>query len=158
MSGFDDVSAVVSFHGGLSTLTTTPEDIATKVLVLSGGEDDASSAIMDLEMTFDGAGATWEITRYSDILHAFTVWSDGKHVCDTSRFSSLWFTILSISSLTAIFFYLKIATTHGLICARGLRPATSSWKPLVFNLLQAPSLTETLRNRLITLTPWMGLI
>lgn len=50
-----------------------------KVLVLSGGEDDTATEIMDLEMTLDSIGAEWEITRYSDIDHAFTVFADDRY-------------------------------------------------------------------------------
>lgn len=48
-----------------------------KLLVQSGGDDDDVADIMDLEITLDTAGASWEITRYSDIEHAFTVFEDG---------------------------------------------------------------------------------
>lgn len=77
MYGNDDVSAIVSFHGGLSFLPETPLPFGPKVLVLSGGEDDATTDIMDLEITLDSVNATWEITRYSGIEHAFTVFTDG---------------------------------------------------------------------------------
>lgn len=40
--------------------------------MISGGEDDASSDVMDLEIMLDQANATWEITRYSDVVHGFT--------------------------------------------------------------------------------------
>jgi acetyl esterase/lipase len=70
-------SAVVSVHGGLSALPniTAADDPTTlpKLLVLSGGEDDTSTAIMDLEMTLNETGVEWEITRYSGIEHAWTV-------------------------------------------------------------------------------------
>ncbi len=75
--GNNDVAAMVSFHGGLSFLPDDPLTFGPKLLVLSGGEDDATTDIMDLEITLDSVNATWEITRYSGIDHAFTVFSDG---------------------------------------------------------------------------------
>lgn len=80
MTGINDVQAVVSFHGGLTTVPTTGDvDVTPKVLVLSGGADDASSDIIDLEMNMDSVNANWEITRYSNIEHAFTVWGDERY-------------------------------------------------------------------------------
>lgn len=78
LNGNDDVAAIVSFHGGLSSLPEDPMTVGPKVLVLSGGEDDATSDVMDLEITFDNVNASWEITRYSGIEHGFTVFDDGK--------------------------------------------------------------------------------
>lgn len=77
--GMNDVKAVVSFHGGLGSLPPVSVNVEPKVLVLSGGADDTSTEIMDLEMTLDMANATWEITRYSDIEHAFTVFGDDRY-------------------------------------------------------------------------------
>jgi dienelactone hydrolase len=83
LTGANDPSvlAVVSFHGGLSAVFGLPpvDQVTPKILVLSGGEDDASSDIIDLENTFNNASATWEITRYSGIEHAFTVFSDDRY-------------------------------------------------------------------------------
>jgi dienelactone hydrolase len=75
--GNNNTKAIVSVHGGLSSLPEAPEIFGPKLLVLSGGDDDATSDIMDLELTLDGAEAPWEITRYSGIQHAFTVFQDG---------------------------------------------------------------------------------
>jgi dienelactone hydrolase len=80
----DEVNAVVSFHGGLTSIveansTDEMTNVTTKVLVLSGGEDDAASEIMNLEMTMDSRGANWEITRYSGIEHAWTVFEDERY-------------------------------------------------------------------------------
>jgi dienelactone hydrolase len=79
LNGGTDVSAVVSFHGGLSTIPEAGPVIATQILVLSGGDDDTSTDVMDLELTLDAANATWEITRYSGIEHAFTVFDDERY-------------------------------------------------------------------------------
>lgn len=79
LTGLNDVTAVVSFHGGLGTLPEAGPAVNPKVLVLSGGEDDASTDIMDLEETLDNATATWEITRYSGIEHAFTNFDDERY-------------------------------------------------------------------------------
>ncbi|KAL3907084.1 MAG: hypothetical protein SGILL_009013 [Bacillariaceae sp.] len=79
LSGYgDDVAAVVSFHGGLSQIPEPNATVAPKILLLSGGDDDTSTQIMDMETTLDAAGAHWEITRYSGIEHAFTVWQDDR--------------------------------------------------------------------------------
>jgi dienelactone hydrolase len=75
--GYDGVEAMVSFHGGLSSIPEPNGTFVPKVLILSGGDDDTSTEIMDMEMTLDEADALWEITRYSGIEHAFTVWGDG---------------------------------------------------------------------------------
>lgn len=77
----NDVNALISFHGGLTSL---PEPGATtnvtpKVLVLSGGDDDTSTEIIDLENTMNDAEADWEITRYSQILHGFTNFHDDRY-------------------------------------------------------------------------------
>lgn len=75
MLGVNDVAAIVSVHGGLRQVLSQPADfeVTTPILILSGGEDDVSSDIMTLEKTLDSVNATWEITRYSDIVHAWTV-------------------------------------------------------------------------------------
>jgi dienelactone hydrolase len=81
----DEVNAVVSFHGGLTenilapNMTGDETNVTAKILVLSGGEDDATSDIMDLELALDGRGANWEITRYSGIDHAFTKFDDDRY-------------------------------------------------------------------------------
>ena len=79
LTGYEHVTAIVSFHGGLGSLPDAGPAVQPKVLVLSGGEDDASTDIMDLEATLDNATATWEITRYSGIEHAFTVFDDERY-------------------------------------------------------------------------------
>lgn len=77
----EGVQAVVSFHGGLSQVPSAMDNItvAPKVLVLSGGSDDASTEIINLEMEMDAVNANWEITRYSNIQHAFTVFGDNRY-------------------------------------------------------------------------------
>jgi dienelactone hydrolase len=78
LSGLSSVKSVVSFHGGLMTIPPAGPSIVPSVLVLSGGEDDMSTEIVDLEDKLNLANATWEITRYSGIQHGFTVFgSDG---------------------------------------------------------------------------------
>jgi dienelactone hydrolase len=79
LMGYDGVNAVVSFHGGLSQIPEPNATFVPKVLLLSGGDDDTSTQIMDMEITLDAADAPWEITRYSGIEHAFTVWSDDRY-------------------------------------------------------------------------------
>ena len=74
MQGVNDVTAIVSIHGGLQQVLNQPADfeVTPPILVLSGGEDDASSDIMTLESNMDYVNATWEITRYSDVEHGWT--------------------------------------------------------------------------------------
>jgi dienelactone hydrolase len=86
LMGKDGVKGIVSFHGGLSTIDEADENtiFVPKVLILSGGEDDSASTINGLEMILDKAEAPWEITRYSNVVHAFTVFDDGMSffVCE----------------------------------------------------------------------------
>lgn len=72
LSGQGDVKALVSFHGGLTDLPSPSVNVIPKVLVLSGGEDDTATSIIDLENNLNTANAIWEITRYSGIEHGFT--------------------------------------------------------------------------------------
>jgi len=88
--GDPQVEAVVSFHGGLGShvfdrLAVQSRQASlssTSVLVISGGNDDASSDIMTLEETLDMANVTvndWEITRFHGLRHGFTVWGSGAY-------------------------------------------------------------------------------
>jgi len=77
--GDQDVAAMVSFHGGLSYLPTNVTGLDTKLLVLDGGSDNTPAEIMDLEVALDTGKASWEITRYAGIRHAFTVWKDDRY-------------------------------------------------------------------------------
>ena len=84
MEGYDAAVALVSIHGGLTpevlnTTVISAVSDATKVLVLSGGQDDTSSDIMTLENSLNNATADWEITRFSGIQHAWTVWMSRKY-------------------------------------------------------------------------------
>ena len=73
------MKAFVSFHGGLTNLPANGAAITPKLLVLSGGDDDTSTDIIDLESTLSAANTSWEISRYSGIEHAFTVFSDDRY-------------------------------------------------------------------------------
>lgn len=77
--GGKDVKGLVSFHGGLSSIPEAGPMMEPKLLVLSGGEDDTATQVYDLEATLDAANATWEITRYSGIQHAFTKFDDERY-------------------------------------------------------------------------------
>ena len=78
--GGSDADALVSFHGGLSAVPTESNATAgPKIMIQSGGDDDTSTRIMDLEMTLDSVNATWEISRYSGVQHAFTNWDDDRY-------------------------------------------------------------------------------
>jgi len=66
-----DIVGAVSFHGGLMDFNVTGE-MESPLLVLSGGNDDAGTAVEDLEARLEEAEATWQITRYSGVEHGFT--------------------------------------------------------------------------------------
>lgn len=76
--GATDVVGAVSFHGGLTTFPVD-HNINHPVLVLSGGADDTGTEVDDLEASLNTANATWQITRYSGIEHAFTNWADRRY-------------------------------------------------------------------------------
>jgi dienelactone hydrolase len=81
--GLNDVAAIVSLHGSLVSIPVPSPAITVrpKLLILSGGDDndDTAADIMHLEKVLDSANATWEITRYSGIQHAFTALSDKRY-------------------------------------------------------------------------------
>lgn len=79
LQGLNDVQAIVSFHGGLTGLPLPNTWVTPPLLVLSGGADDTSTDVMALETTLNSVNATWEITRYSDVEHAFTVFDDERY-------------------------------------------------------------------------------
>jgi len=71
-----DVAGVVSFHGTLTVRAnaTSSSNITASMLIESGGNDDSSSEIKELEDELNLANATWEISRYSRVVHGFTIW------------------------------------------------------------------------------------
>jgi len=73
-----DIVGAVSFHGGLMDFNVTGE-MASPVLVLSGGEDDAGTAVEDLEGRLKEANSTWQITRYSGVVHGFTKFNSSAY-------------------------------------------------------------------------------
>lgn len=91
-AGYDEVKAIVSFHGGLSGLDyDNATSIKPKTLILSGGDDDTSSNIENMEVILNAGNATWEINRFSGVEHAFTVWDDPRYNerADTMAWSSM---------------------------------------------------------------------
>jgi len=68
--------AVVSFHGGLgSGYYPAQAGSRPKLLLHSGGKDDANDAISTLTDDLESVGATYEIARYgSEVYHTFTEW------------------------------------------------------------------------------------
>lgn len=92
---------VVSYHGGLSSGYAAPvSGTRPKLLLHSGGKDDANDKISKLTDDLESVGATYEITRYGpNVLHSFTEWSantpgqakydaraDGRSWSDTMHF------------------------------------------------------------------------
>lgn len=71
------LKGVVSFHGGLGSGYLAPAGTSRpKVLLHSGGKDDANGDISKLTDDLEGISASYEITRYgSNVLHSFTEWS-----------------------------------------------------------------------------------
>jgi len=77
LSGETQAKGIVSYHGGLSAgLPPVTGAITAKMLIESGGDDDASSSIEDLEKAMNSGDATWEYSRYSGVVHSFTNWDD----------------------------------------------------------------------------------
>merc|ERR1712194_186437 len=90
-----DVKAVVPFHGGLTSLAPIQTDaVYPYVLIQSGGIDDAHGNNTELEMSLNGANATWEISRYSGVDHGFTAW--GAAAYDPLADSRSWDAMLSV--------------------------------------------------------------
>jgi len=80
ISGADDVVGVVSFHGGLTNRFRPGNSsfpVTASVLVQSGGSDDTASSIEQLELDLNSTNATWEMSRYSNVVHGFTDWYAG---------------------------------------------------------------------------------
>lgn len=92
---------VVSYHGGLSSGYAAPvSGTRPKLLLHSGGKDDANDKISKLTDDLESVGATYEINRFgSNVLHSFTEWSantpgqakydaraDGRSWSDTMHF------------------------------------------------------------------------
>jgi len=73
-----DIVGAVSFHGGLMDFEVTGE-LASPVLVLSGGNDDLGTKVEDLEARLKAANATWQITRYSGVEHGFTIFDSNAY-------------------------------------------------------------------------------
>jgi dienelactone hydrolase len=66
----------VAYHGGLETLPDVTMNISMYMLIESGGDDAAHGNQVVLEQALNDANAEWEISRYSGVVHGFTVWSD----------------------------------------------------------------------------------
>merc|ERR1712176_1496704 len=89
------MGAVIPFHGGLNPLRAVRTDkVHPHVLIQSGGIDDAHGNTTELEMQLDGAGATWEITRYSNTPHGFTKWGSGRY--DAMADSRSWDSMMTL--------------------------------------------------------------
>eukprot|EP00531_Pseudo-nitzschia_arenysensis_P018326 CAMPEP_0116150052 /NCGR_PEP_ID=MMETSP0329-20121206/19319_1 /TAXON_ID=697910 /ORGANISM="Pseudo-nitzschia arenysensis, Strain B593" /LENGTH=569 /DNA_ID=CAMNT_0003646495 /DNA_START=167 /DNA_END=1877 /DNA_ORIENTATION=+ len=90
-----NIKAVVPIHGGLNPLQAIQtDDVKPYVLVLSGGVDDAHGDPTKLELHLDKANADWEITRYSNIYHSFTMW-DAK-AYDKGADTRSWWSMIDL--------------------------------------------------------------
>lgn len=81
----EDISGVVSFHGGLSTPNPTDaKNIRGKVLALHGADDPNVPApeVAAFEDEMRKAGADWQLVSYGGAVHSFTDWNAGS---DNSR-------------------------------------------------------------------------
>lgn len=79
-SGASDAAVAVAFHGGLTDLPVPQPTIHARVLVLSGGMDDAHGNQTELEEALNDRGESgWEITRYAGVEHGFTKWGAQKY-------------------------------------------------------------------------------
>ena len=119
----EDVAAMVSFHGGLGGLPANATGFSTNLLVLDGGADNSAEAIMALEKSLDAGMASWEITRYAGIEHAYTVWDDGM----SSSFD-LQFPSFLLSHLVLLMIH-QLVTMSGPTYVRGKPPVTLSLNP-----------------------------
>ena len=82
LTGKSKARAIASFHGGLSRRAPLGGKIHVKMMIASGGEDDAASDIEDLELAMkEGQAPAWEYTRYQGVvslsysayLHVFAI-------------------------------------------------------------------------------------
>ena len=75
----------VAYHGGLETLPdATMMNISMYMLIESGGDDAAHGNQIVLEQALNDANAEWEISRYSGVVHGFTVWEDASSTTTTT--------------------------------------------------------------------------
>jgi hypothetical protein len=73
------------------------------VLVLSGGIDDAHGNQTELEINLNNASADWEVTRYAQVEHGYTVWGgDGYNLrADARSWESMMLAFEELLPLTA---------------------------------------------------------
>ena len=75
-----DLSGVVSFHGGLQTdMPAKAGDVKAQVLVLQGAEDPyvPTEERMNFQKEMTDAKADWQMDYYSGAVHSFTRWDAG---------------------------------------------------------------------------------
>jgi dienelactone hydrolase len=73
--GGEDVSGIVTFHGGLDASDTVKtENIKAKVLVLHGADDPLvpPQQVAAFQDEMREAGADWQMVFYGDAVHSFT--------------------------------------------------------------------------------------
>lgn len=73
------LSGVVSFHGGLGT-PMKATSMKPKVLALHGADDPYVKAeeVMEFEQEMRGSKADWQLVKYGNAVHAFTIKSVGN--------------------------------------------------------------------------------
>eukprot|EP00927_Polykrikos_kofoidii_P073612 TRINITY_DN6962_c0_g1_i7.p1 TRINITY_DN6962_c0_g1~~TRINITY_DN6962_c0_g1_i7.p1 ORF type:complete len:621 (-),score=69.08 TRINITY_DN6962_c0_g1_i7:253-2115(-) len=89
------LSGVISFHGGLTSGWMQPKQgTRPKLLLHSGGKDDANDAIANLTNDLESVGAVYEIARYgSMVVHTFTEWDakvPGRSMYDALTDARSW--------------------------------------------------------------------
>jgi len=69
------LAGIVSFHGGLMTPMPAEKGAVTASLLVLHGADDPwvpAKEVADFEAEMTSAGATWQLVKYSQSVHAFT--------------------------------------------------------------------------------------
>lgn len=84
-----DLDAVVSFHGSLPPAPESVTEIAPRVLVAHGRDDQFIPAerIAAFQDGLDRVGATWEMIIYSDTRHGFTNPDAGRYGIDNVAYN-----------------------------------------------------------------------
>jgi dienelactone hydrolase len=85
------VAGVVSFHGGLDTPTTLPNNIKGKILALHGADDPyvPQEQLVAFVEEMRKGGVNWEIVAYGGAVHSFTNPDAGTDVSKGAAYNEL---------------------------------------------------------------------